>query len=181
MRPTIEPRQRPQQPGVMRHPPRPRDAVLLSGFLIWRIGFVSRLFLAGTFGIFEYAMQAGRGKPAARTMVVNTLVMMEIFHRFNVRYFHMTSFNLRGVFGTPVLAAEGVVIAAQLAFTFAPLMQALFHTAPLTLPEGAIILGVGVVVMAALESEKALIRRFGFRDGPDIDAAASRLSLSRRL
>ncbi len=155
----------PPEPGVMRRPPRPRDAPLLSRFLIWRIGFVSVLFLAGTFGIFEYAMQTGRGVPAARTMVVNTLVVMEVFYLFNVRYLHMTSFSMRGAIGTPaVLAALGVVIVAQLAFTFLPLMQDLFDTAPLTLGEGAIIFAIGILVMAVLEIEKALMRRFGFLD-----------------
>ena len=92
---------------------------------------------------------------------------MEIFYLFNVRYLHMTSFSLRGVLGTPaVLAAVGVVMAAQLAFTFAPFMQALFDTAPLTVPEGAIIMGIGIVVMAVLEIEKSLMRRFGFLDSP---------------
>jgi magnesium-transporting ATPase (P-type) len=153
----------PPEPGVMRRPPRPRDAPLLSGFLMWRIGFVSLLFLAGTFGIFEYAIQTGRGVPAARTMVVNTLVVMEVFYLFNVRYLHLTSFSLRGALGTPpVLAAVGVVVAAQLAFTFVPFMQVLFDSAPLTVPEGAIILGIGVVVLLVLEVEKALMRSFGF-------------------
>lgn len=158
----------PPEPGVMLRPPRQREAPLLSRFLIWRIGFVSVLFLAGTFGIFEYAIQSGRGVPAARTMVVNTLVVMEIFYLFNVRYLHMTSFSLRGALGTPaVLAAVGVVVAAQLAFTFLPIMQDLFDSAPLTLAEGAIILGIGVAAMAVLEIEKALMRRSGFLDRPE--------------
>ena len=153
----------PPEPGIMRRPPRPRAAPLLSRFLIWRIGFVSVLFLAGTFGIFEYAIGTGRGVPVARTMVVNMLVVMEVFYLFNVRYLHMTSFSLRGALGTPpVLVAVGVVVAAQLAFTFVPFMQVLFDTAPLTLPEGVIILGIGVAVMAVLEIEKVLMRRFGF-------------------
>jgi len=157
----------PPEPGVMRRPPRPREAPLLSRFLLWRIGFVSVLFLAGTFGIFEYAIQTGRGVPVARTMVVNTLAVMEVFYLFNVRYLHMTSFSLRGALGTSaVLAAVGLVVAAQLAFTFAPLMQALFDSAPLTLVEGAIIFGIGILVMAVLEIEKALMRRFGFLDSP---------------
>ena len=157
----------PPEPGVMRRPPRPRDAPLLSLFLIWRIGFVSVLFLAGTFGIFEYAIQTGRGVPAARTMVVNTLVVMEVFYLFNVRFLHMTSFSLRGALGTPaVLAAVGVVVAAQVAFTFAPFLQVLFDSAPLTMQDGAIILGIGIAVMAVLEVEKASMRRFGFLDSP---------------
>jgi hypothetical protein len=54
------------------------------------------------------------------------------------------------------------VVAAQLAFTFVPFMQVLFDSAPLTVPEGAIILGIGVVVLLVLEVEKALMRSFGF-------------------
>ncbi len=152
----------PSEAGVMRRPPRPRDAPLLSRFLLWRIGFVSVLFMAGTFGIFEYAMLNGRGVAAARTMVVNTLVVMEVFYLFNVRYLHMTSFSLRGALGTPaVLVAVGVVIVAQLAFTFAPFMHSLFDSATLTIFEGAVILGIGVGVLLVLEIEKALMRRFG--------------------
>ena len=45
--------------GFFKHD-RPRDAPLLSRFLLWRIGFVSVLFMLGTFGIFEYAIVNGR-------------------------------------------------------------------------------------------------------------------------
>lgn len=153
----------PPEPNVMQRPPRPRNAPLLSRFLLWRIGFVSVLFTLGLFGIFEYAIVSGRGEQAARTMVVNTLVVMEIFYLFNVRYLHMTSFSIRGALGTPaVLAAIGVVIVAQLAFTYAPFMHALFDSAPVSILEGAIIIGIGMVVLVVLEIEKALMRRLGF-------------------
>ncbi|MCY7339015.1 MAG: cation-transporting P-type ATPase, partial [Sphingomonas bacterium] len=114
----------PTEPKVMQRAPRPRDAPLLSRFVLRRIGIVSMLFLIGIFGIFEYAVQRGLGEAVARTLVVNTVVVMQIFYLFNVRYLHMTSFSIRGVLGTrAVLAAVGVVIAAQLAFTYAPFMQ----------------------------------------------------------
>ncbi|MEP9356429.1 HAD-IC family P-type ATPase [Xanthobacter sp. KR7-65] len=153
----------PPEPNVMQRPPRPRNAPLLSRFLLWRIAFVSVLFTLGTFGIFEYAILGGRGEQAARTMVVNTLVVMQIFYLFNVRYLHMTSFSIRGALGTPaVLAAIGVVIVAQLAFTYAPFMHVLFDSAPVSILEGAIIMGIGIAVLVVLEIEKALMRRLGF-------------------
>jgi len=118
--------------------------------------------MLGTFGIFEYAIVSGRGEHTARTMVVNTLVVMEIFYLFNVRYLHMTSFSIRGALGTPaVLAAIGVVIVAQLAFTYAPFMHVLFDSAPISILDGAIIIGIGFIVLAVLEIEKALMRRLG--------------------
>lgn len=152
----------PPEPGVMRRPPRPAGAPLLSRFLVWRIFFVSLLFTVGALAIFFYALGSGLPVETARTMVVNVLVVFEIFYLFNVRYLHTSSFSLRGALGTPaVLAALIVVIAAQLAFTYAPVMQALFDTTPLSLLEGVAIIAAGVVMMAVLELEKFVMRRVG--------------------
>ena len=150
----------PPEPGVMRRPPRMRDAPILSRFLVWRIAFVSFLFMLGVFGIFEYAIRRGYTEEGARTMVVNTLVAMEIFYLFNVRYMHRTSFSLVGATGTPaVLTAIAVVVAAQILYTFAPFMHALFGSAPIALPDSLLILAIGLVTMVILELEKTLMRR----------------------
>lgn len=151
----------PSEPDTMRRPPRKRDEPILSRFLAWRVVLVSLLFTAGVFFVFEYAMRQGLGENVARTMVVNTIVVMEIFYLFNVRYMHMTSFSLVGAMGTrAVLLAITAVVAAQLAFTYAPFMQALFGTAPVALKDGLPIIGIGVLLMVVLEVEKAAMRRF---------------------
>ncbi|ABD05978.1 ATPase, E1-E2 type [Rhodopseudomonas palustris HaA2] len=152
----------PPEPGVMKRPPRPAHAPLLSPFLVWRIVFVSVLFTAGALGIFFYALGKGLPLETARTMVVNAVVVFEIFYLFNVRYLHMSSFSFRGALGTPaVLLALIVVIAAQLAFTYAPVMHTLFETTPIGVSDGLVILGAGVVLMVVLELEKLLMRRIG--------------------
>jgi magnesium-transporting ATPase (P-type) len=98
----------------------------------------------------------------ARTMVVNTIVVLDIFYLFNVRYLHMTSITPRGMAGTPaVLIAVAVVVVAQLAFTYLPLMHALFDSRPLGLVDGLLIIGLGVGLMFLLEAEKVLMRRLG--------------------
>jgi magnesium-transporting ATPase (P-type) len=151
----------PTEPKVMQRAPRPRDAPLLSRFVLRRIGIVSMLFMIGVFGIFEYAIQRGLGEAVARTLVVNTVVVMQIFYLFNVRYLHITSFSIRGVLGTrAVLAAVGVVIAAQLAFTYAPFMQSLFGSAAISIVDAAIVLAIGIVLLVVLEIEKALMQHF---------------------
>jgi len=153
----------PPEPKVMQRPPRPRNAPLLSRFLVWRIAFVSLLFMLGVFGVFEYAMQRGLGEDGARTMVVNTLAVMQIFYLFNVRFLHMTSFSLRGMLGTPaVLIAITVVVAAQFAFTYAPFMNRVFESAPLSIFDASIVLAIGIATMIVLELEKSLMRRFRF-------------------
>jgi magnesium-transporting ATPase (P-type) len=152
----------PTESDVMRRPPRPVDEPLLSRFLVWRIVFVSTLFLTGIFAMFEWALQQGASVEAARTVAVNTLVCMEVFYLFSVRYLKAASFTWQGVRGTPlVLTAVAGVFALQLLFTYTPLMQRLFRTEALPLTWGAAIVAVGVALLLVLEIEKALLRRLG--------------------
>ena len=152
----------PTEPGTMSRPPRAADAPLLPPFLVWRILFVTLLFTMGTLAIFFYAQAQGHTLETARTMAVNVLVVFKTVYLFNVRYLHTSSLFFRGALGTPpVLIALAVVIAAQLAFTYAPFMHTLFGTAPVSLQDGLVIIGAGAVMMVVLELEKLLMRRSG--------------------
>jgi magnesium-transporting ATPase (P-type) len=154
----------PAEPGVMRRPPRPIEAPLLSPFLVWRVALVSALFAGGAVAVFFAALAHGRDLETARTLTVNTIVAFEIFYLFNVRYLHMRSLTLRGALGTPaVLLAVGAVTAAQFAFTYAPFMQRWFDTRPVALADGALVVLLGAAFMLLLEGEKALARRLGAR------------------
>ncbi|MEZ5504341.1 MAG: HAD-IC family P-type ATPase [Halioglobus sp.] len=75
-----------REPDVMQRPPHPPGERLLDAFLVWRIALVSLLFLSGIFGMYEWAVSHGRDINAARTLAVNTLVVMEVFYLFAVRY-----------------------------------------------------------------------------------------------
>jgi magnesium-transporting ATPase (P-type) len=153
---------KPTEADVMRRPPRPVDEPMLSRFLVWRVVFVSTLFMIGVFGMFEWALWHGASLETARTVAVNTLVCMEVFYLFSVRYLKTRSFTWQGVRGTPrVLAAVSAVFALQLLFTYAPPLQALFHSAPVHWTMGLQILAVGVLLLVVLELEKALLRRAG--------------------
>ncbi len=52
-------------------------------------------------------------------------------------------------------------VAAQLGFTYAPVMQQWFATRPVAPDDGLVILGCGVALMLVLEGEKLLLRRLG--------------------
>ena len=151
----------PTEPGTMRRPPRPADQPILSGELAWRILFVSVLFVCGAFGVFHWAEARGETIERARTLVVNTIVVMEIFYLFSVRYVHGTSLTLEGVLGTPaVLIGVGVTVIAQLAFTYLPAMQTLVQTRPVGPLDGAVVLATGVALLVLCELEKRLRARF---------------------
>src|SRR3546814_13561930 len=81
--------------------------------------------------------RSGYDVELARTMVVNTIVVFEIFYLFNVRYLHAASISLRGALGTPaVLLAVVAVILAQMALSYLPAMQAVFASRSVPLDDG---------------------------------------------
>lgn len=147
----------PTEPGAMRRPPRHRKEPILNGALIWQVSFVSVLFVIGAFGIYFWAVERGRQIEEARTLVVNTLVVMEIFYLFSVRYTHGSSITWQGLFGTPaVLLGVGTLVIAQIGFTYLPFMQALFGTRSIGLLEAMVILAAGVMLLLIVETEKYL-------------------------
>jgi magnesium-transporting ATPase (P-type) len=151
----------PTEPDAMRRPPRAPDEPILSGLLVWRVVFVSLLFVAGAFGMFFWAEARGLPIEEARTIVVNTIVVMEIFYLFSVRYLYQTSFTWTGLIGTPaVLIGAGTITAAQFLFTYAPFMQVMFETRVISMLDGMSIFGVGVALFFVLEFEKLVRRRF---------------------
>jgi magnesium-transporting ATPase (P-type) len=153
----------PTEPGTMRQQPRPASEPILRGDVVWRIVFISVLFLIGAFGIFTWAIDRGLSVEAARTMVVNTIVVMEIFYLFSVRYTYGASLTLKGLFGTPaVLAGISAVLLLQFIFTYAPFMAIPFATAPVAFADGLVIVAIGAVLFAVVEVEKRV--RLGWRN-----------------
>ncbi|WP_150301818.1 cation-translocating P-type ATPase [Pseudomonas profundi] len=147
----------PAEPSVMEKPPRRTGESLLNSFLVWRIVLVSLLFLAGIFASFQWAVQTGYSTEIARTLAVNTLVAMEVFYLFAVRYLDSPSITLRGMLGTPaVWIVVLLVTALQMLFTYAGFMHTLFESAVLSLPLLLIPVAAGVAVLAVLELEKRM-------------------------
>ena len=112
---------------------------------------------AAVFGMFSYAIDRGYPVELARTIAVNTIVVMEVFHLFFVRNIYGTSLTLRAVAGTPaVWTAVVAVVIGQFAITYVPFLQGLFGTAAVSLVDGLAIVGVGIALFAILEIEKQI-------------------------
>jgi magnesium-transporting ATPase (P-type) len=148
------------EPDIMRRKPRNANEPLLSRFLIWRILFVSSLFLIGIFGVYHWSLSQGESIEVARTMAVNALVSMEVFYLFSVRYLKSPSFTWIGVQGTPrVLVSVSLVVALQFAMTYWSAAQHVFETRSLSWEQLATVVLVGVTLLVVLEFEKLLLRR----------------------
>ncbi len=147
----------PTEENTMHRPPRPRGEALLTGGLVWHIVLVSTLFLCGIFGMYTYAIDQGYSMELARSIYVNTLVVMEIFHLFFIRNIYSTSLTWKMVRGTPAIwMVVTIIIVAQFAFTYLPVLQGIFGTESISFHDGLIIVGVGIALFTIIETEKQI-------------------------
>jgi Ca2+-transporting ATPase len=150
----------PKERGLMERPPRDPRQPLLTLPLFMRSAFVSVLMLAGAFGLFLWELHAEKGTLAeARTVVVNVIVIVEGFYLLNCRSLTRSIFSI-GLFSNLwLIAGLAAMLIAQLFFTYAPIMNRLFHSAPISLEAWLRITAIGIAVYLAVGFEKWL--RFG--------------------
>ncbi|MEN8261651.1 MAG: HAD-IC family P-type ATPase, partial [Pseudomonadota bacterium] len=157
----------PPERDIMRRHPRRPDEALLSGFLLWRILFVSLIIVAGTFGLFLWERSLGTPIEAARTVAVNTLVMFEIFYVLNCRYLTGSVVNLHGLFGNrSTWLVIVLLIVFQVGFTYWQPMQHLFGTVDIDARHWGVITSVAFSVFVLVEAEKAFVRFLTKRGEP---------------
>jgi len=164
----------PPEKDIMRRPPRRPDEPLLSPFLLWRIGFVALLLLAGTMATFYGQRTAGAEIEQARTAAVNALVVFEAFYLFNARRLRRGVVDREGFLGSrAVLISVTLVLVFQLVFTYAPFMQVLFDTRPIGALTWLAIVAAGAAIFAVIEVEKAIVAPRLSRKRRAVDAQAT--------
>ncbi len=149
----------PKEPDIMQRLPRNPDTPILTGELITRILLVGTLLLIGAFGLYEWERATGASIEKARTVAVNTFVIMELFYLFNCRSMRKSIFQL-GIFTNMwVFGGVAVMLLIQLVYTYLPLMHRLFQSAAIGLDSWARIILAGLVAFLIVELEKKLHRQ----------------------
>ena len=124
---------------------------------MWHIVLVAGLFLAGVFSMYEYSILRGYSETLARTIAMNTLVVLEIFHLFFIRNMYSTSLNREAILGTAVVwYAVITVTIGQFAITYIPGLQIIFDTQAIPILDGILIIAVGVIMFGIIEVEKQI-------------------------
>ena len=150
----------PKEHDLMDRPPRDPKLPLLTLPLMMRTGLISLIMIIGGYWLYFYETNVGGETiAAARTAVVNVIVMVEVAYLMSCRSLNHSVLSI-GLFSNPlaILGAAGM-IGAQLLFTYAPFMQHLFHTAPLDAGAWLRITAVAALSFALIELEKWV--RFG--------------------
>ena len=149
----------PKESGLMRRNPRDPTAPILNGILIWRIVLVSLIILAGAFGLFEYELARGASLVEARTVAVNVVIFVAIFYLFNARSLTRSAFQL-GFFSNPWAVGGAILmVLIQMLYTYAPFMNTLFSSAPISVALWLDVLAVSLAGYLLIEIEKWLRRK----------------------
>ncbi len=149
---------------VMQRPPRNRKESIFAGGLGFDIAFQGLIIAAVT--VFSYfvgvRMESGAWgiteSPAGMTMAFLTLSMIEIFHSFNMRSRVRSLFSIKKqniwLWGT--LAFSLLITAAVI---FVPFLNSAFSFQPITAAEYLTAMGLALLIIPIVETEKAIRRR----------------------
>lgn len=150
----------PKEADIMSRPPRDPARPLLTYNLLMRTALVTLISMSGAFGVFWWEIErSGSTLAEARTAVVNVVVMVQTCYLFNCRCRTRSMFVVGLFTNRWLLAGVAATWVAQTAFTYLPIMNHLFHTAPVRAEAWLYIAATGVATFAAVEFEKWL--RFG--------------------
>ncbi len=147
-----------KEPGIMQRPPRRTGDNLLSRPLLFRVVWVSALIVGGVYAVYELAILNGNSIEVARTASVNLIVFAETFYLLNSRSLKYSLFKI-GFFSN-IWLIIGVIwmCGLQVLFTYMPMMNHLFDTAPIRINSWLVIIASGILLYGLVELEKAIRR-----------------------
>ncbi|SES30882.1 cation-transporting P-type ATPase [Salipaludibacillus aurantiacus] len=149
----------PLEKGAMDRPPRPVKTPLLTPYYIFRIIFVSLLIGGGTMVLFMNLINQGMEEAMINSVVLQTIVIMQMFHLFNTRNEIGFAFNKNFFKNKFAFIVSGVLLALQAFILYVPFMNTAFGTVPLGWTYWVIPFILGAIVFTVIEAEKAITRK----------------------
>ncbi|MBS0559068.1 MAG: cation-translocating P-type ATPase [Proteobacteria bacterium] len=147
----------PAEPNVMRRPPRPPREGLLAGGLLLQVTWVGALMGATTLGTLAFGVRTERD--SWQTLVFTVLTLSQMWQVLAIRSDRCSLFQQGVLSNKPLLGAVLLTVALQLAVVYAPPLNPVFHTVPLTLAELIGCVAVSSIVFFAIELSKWALRR----------------------
>ena len=148
----------PKESGIMDRPPRLPEAPILTRELLIRIGIVGTIMLIGAFGLFEWELINGATVEQARTVAVNVFVIVEMFYLYKCRSLTQSVLKI-GLFSNPwAIGGTALMLALQLAYTYVPVMNNFFQSAPIDLYAWLRVFAVGIAAYIIVGIEKWIRR-----------------------
>ena len=146
----------PARPGLMGEPPREPGAQILSGGRLMRLLLFGAVMMAGTLGVFLYAL-AVADTAYAVTLAFTTFVLFQFFNVFNARAEYGTAFSANFLRNAKLWLALLMVVLLQVAVVHWPPAQTVFGTTALSAPHWLLAAAVAASVLAVEEVRKLLL------------------------
>jgi P-type Ca2+ transporter type 2C len=143
----------------MRRPPIPRNEPLTTRIMLERMAVMVPASVAATFGWFVWRLSAGLPLPQVQTETFTIMAVCQWFNVMNCRSETKSALNL-GIVRNPWLF--GGLLASlllQTAVIYWPLLNRTFHTVPIPLTDGLLIVAAASLVLWAEEIRKLFARR----------------------
>ncbi|HET9806409.1 MAG TPA: HAD-IC family P-type ATPase [Nitrososphaeraceae archaeon] len=147
----------PKEKDIMSRPPRPPKYNILNRSVMERILITSSIMVVSVYLLFLLEMSISAANiDVARTVSVNTIVMMEIFYLLNCRSLDKSMIEI-GVFSNKwIIVGIIAMIALQLFYTYHPSMNFTFHSSPISIEAWLRILAFSVTLYFIIEAYKKI-------------------------
>ncbi len=175
------------EPDTMSRPPRAPSEHLFSWDVVRRFLFLGTIESVGVVFAFFWRIHSAHlgfnqftaATPDYRealTMTQAGIVVSQFFNSFAVRTERESLWRV-GILSNPVLIGAGVIgLSFMAAVSYLPLLQEVFHTAPLRLSDWLMLAAFGVFLLAADESRKFWHRHVDARHAQRVTAAESAIA-----
>jgi Ca2+-transporting ATPase len=130
---------------------------LIDKLMLHRMVIMAVPMMIGTLILFEQYIGVNMEK--AWTISLTTLAVFQWFNTWNCRSETKSVFQMNPFSNKFLVGATFIVIVLQLLAVYAPILQKLLHTVPLTLSEWFIIVPVALSIVAVEEVRKFFARR----------------------
>lgn len=143
-----------KEKDLMMHPPRNPKAPILTPVFLIRILIVSILMTIAAFILFNWQLNIHQNISIAQTVVTNVVIVVQIFYLLNCRSLEKSLFSI-GVFSNKwvIFGIIGIVI-LQLIFTYTPIFNKLFQSAPISMDSWMYIVLCGFLTYVIVGFEK---------------------------
>lgn len=150
----------PGERDVLERPPRKPGEGIMSRLLIERTILVGSLISIGVIITFVMSLSAGDSIAKARTVAMTTMVFFQFFQAWNSRSEHESVFSLNPLSNPFLFFSMIAALIAQMAVIYFPPLRWIFRTESLSLAEWLPIIGISLSVIAVVELDKFIRRRY---------------------
>ncbi len=146
----------PAEKAVMEREPRNPDKSIIPGKMWLKVGFQALVITTGPLLAYLHALDHFSATES-RTIAFMGLAMVQLLHVFDVRRVNGLGFDRSSLVNRPLWGAVVLTIGLQLLAVYAPIMQTILNTEPLTLPMWSLV-GMAAALPVGLLQAISLLR-----------------------